>query len=289
MSGKLGLVVYGDAQASVIADVLNALPAVTGRATVAYVDAGAVKRDAVPRCDILLEQTPGEPGTPDGTPAAASVHVRFPELKLGTLWPFNCVNPFNRPDPPGFPHGRFPHGDSFLLSCLAQGVPRADALRLYAGPWNPSWPDLDALFTGETERLTALDAQNDVPIGATILEQFRTRRLFLAPHSPSDVLLSQLITQLLARAFPGEPAIAQADVPGVFSRLGSRDCFGGFALPIHPGVARYARLTWYDPNARYTYFDREQLTARTYYERFIDDALANGAGAKASPERTSIG
>jgi len=96
-----------------------------------------------------------------------------------------------------------------------------------------------------------------------------------------------LITRLLAAAFPKDAEMASANAPGVIASLGSRDCLGIFAIPIHPLVARHFELTWVSPHTRYNYFDREQLTVREYCARFLDDAYANGAGQKAEPARIS--
>lgn len=282
------LFVTGNVQAAGIVQVLKNVREVASRFDVTYVEAASALPKNAPKGSVLFEQIV-EGGKGLATlPAGIAKRMRFPSLTLALLWPFNSVNPYNKPQPPDFPYGRFPYGDSFMQSCLAVDVPRNDILRLYSSDdWSKSWPDLDALFKKESARLTALDATFELGIGSYILKHFRRQRLFLTPQSPTDLLLAELITRLLAAAFPKDAAMASANAPAVISSLGSRDCLGLFAIPIHPLVARHFELTWVSPHTRYNYFDREQLTGREYYARFLDDAYANGAGQKAEPARIS--
>jgi len=282
------LFVTGNVQAAGIVQVLKNVRPVAARFDVTYVDQASALPKSAPKGSVLLEQV-GEGGKGLTTlPAGIAKRVRFPDLTFALLWPFNSVNPYNKPQPPEFPYGRFPNGDSFIQSCLAANVPRNDILRLYFGnEWSASWPDLDALFKKTSARLTAMDATFELGIGSYILKHFRRQRLFLTPQSPTDLLLAELITRLLAAAFPKDAEMASANAPGVIASLGSRDCLGIFAIPIHPLVARHFELTWVSPHTRYNYFDREQLTVREYCARFLDDAYANGAGQKAEPARIS--
>lgn len=272
------LIVYGNAQARAIAHVIEGMPQITQRYEVRYVDSAAVARNDLPLSAVLLDQH--SDGSSDrGTTAIAGKVVRFPLLTLNLLWPFNCPNPANVPAPPAYPFGPFPNGDSFLLSCVKQNVAPSDAVKLYLSPsWAPSWPDLDQHFRQESARLIAADASNDVQIGSYILKHFRKQRLFLGPAAPADILLSELIHRLLATAFSGDAAIADANVPGIIASFGHRDFLGTFALPVHPLVAQHFQIEWFEPEARYNYFDREQLTGRAYYERFLAYAVKHHGG-----------
>lgn len=268
------IVVYGNAQARAVHHVFESMPVLVERFDLRYVDSSAVARKDAPECTVLFDQQPDLAGgaTP-ASPSKAKI-VRFPIVAFNLLWPFNCPNPLNAPHPPAYPFGPFPNGDSFLLSCVKQHVLPKDAIALYLGTaWPSSWPDLDKLFRQESARLIAVDAASDVQIGSYILKHFRKRRLFVAPLTPADILLSELITRMLAAAFSGDSAIADCDLPGVIGSFGYRDYLGVFALPVHPLVARHFQLEWFEPNARYNYFDREQLTGKAYYERFIAYAL----------------
>ncbi len=284
------LFVTGNVQAAAIAQVLQNLPPVVERFTVEQFDSSEDLPKSVPKGSLWLEQVDANGTLSGALPMGVTKRVSFPSLELHLLWPFNSVNPSNKPAPPDFPFGRFPYGDSFIQSCIAQGVSRSDILRVYlSNAWSPTWPDLDRLFRKESERLSALDSTFKLGIGGYILKHFRLERLFLTPQSPTDLLLAELTTRLLAVAFPGDSSMASANAPGVISSLGPRDCLGLLAIPIHPLVARHFQLTWITPNSRFNYFNRAQLTDREYYGRFLDDALGDGAGHGGTPERIVSG
>jgi len=279
------LYVTGNVQSAAIAQVLRHLPPVAERFDVAYHDGVSDLPKQAPKGSIWFEQIAAEGDASPTAPAGLAKRIAFPTLTLGMLWPFNSINPYNEPEPPEFPYGRFPYGDSFMQACIAAGAHPATIVQLYFGTaWSPSWPDLDALFKKESARLTALDARFRLGIGSYILKHFRRQRLFLTVQSPSDLLLAELTTRLLATAFPGDSAMAAANAPGVISSLGPRDCLGVLAIPVHHLVARHFELTWLTPRTRYNYFDRELLTDREYCNRFLE-AATEAAGRKGTPER----
>ena len=141
------LVVTGNAQAAGIVQVLKNVPPVAGRFEVAYVPDPAELPPNAPKGSVLLEQIGEGAAGSAALPEGVAKRVGFPDLSFALLWPFHSANPYNTPQPPEFPYGRFPYGDSFIQSCLAVDVPRDDILRLYfGGAWSATWPDLDALF-----------------------------------------------------------------------------------------------------------------------------------------------
>ena len=283
------LFVTGNGQAAAIAHVLRNLPPVVERFTVEQFDSPKDLPKSAPKGSLWLEQV-DEVGKPSNTlPIGVAKHVAFPSLVLRLLWPFNSVNPKNKAAPPDFPFGRFPYGDSFIQSCLEQGVSRSGILRLYFNKaWSPTWPDLDLLFRKESERLSALDSTFKLGIGSYILKHFRRQRLFLTLLSPTDLLLAELTARLLATAFPDDQAMA-VNASVAIASMGPRDCLGLLAIPIHPLVARHFQLTWITPNSRFNYFNRAELTDREYYGRFLDHALGDGAGREGASGRIVLG
>lgn len=269
---KQNILAYGGQQAEAVALVLGRIPSLAAHAAVSYTS-DAAEGDLLAACTVLLLE--------EGVPAPAK-HVlgkrcrvvTFPALDFYALWPFNCVNPHNKPEPPLFPFGRFPYGDSFVQSCIDRQIPADRIIALYSGPaWDASWPDLDRLFQSESLRLAAKDARCSVRLGSYILKHFRRERLFTAVHSPTDVLFTQLVARLLDAGLPAGPRVSNAEIASVLAGLGTRDLLGALAVPIHPKVAEHFGLVWYDAGDLYNYFDIENLTYEEYFRQMIDSIV----------------
>jgi hypothetical protein len=273
---KKRIAISGDAQAEAIALVLRKLPWLTEGHDVVYVplsdpNAGATLRESAIACE--------QQGSPSERPAGRKLfkktqRVRFPALQFNLLWPLTCVNAFDRAEPPDYPFGRFPYGDSFILGCVRRKLPAETIMQYYAvRKWPPTWPNLDKLFQSESVRLSAQDAHNDVKIGAYILKYFRKKRLFWAAKNPSNQLFGEMVFRLLHACFGPDQPTDRQDLEKVFYAMGPRDLLAPMSVPIHPLVVKHFHLEWYDPGDSYAYFDRE-FTYEQYFSEMIEHALA---------------
>lgn len=266
------IILYGGTLAATIASVLSRIGGISGKYRVIHVpfdNANGPPAD-LESCDIFFRQDPYacafEQALPNDT-----VRVAFPTLEVRHLWPLHCANPYNRPEPPRFPAGRFPYGDSFVVSCLQKNVdPDAIVKFCTSGAWGEAWPDLSACREHEIARLETMDARVDVPILPYIQEHLQQRRLFWAPAAPTNSLLSELIVRMLDRAFAPNKLISRKVLEELLHLQGAWDLFGAIAVPIHPHVAKQFNLTWYDPHERYNYFG-EMLGYREYFERMLGE------------------
>jgi len=278
------LLVYGNVQAEAVAVVLRLLHPVSSQFQVVFVGAfpDAAKPDeaALREGVILCEQQLGKP-FPYKLRKDVK-RVRFPALEFDLLWPLGCANPFDAPEPPSYPFGRFPYGDSFIVNCIQRDLP-AEAIAQYYSPavWPATWPNLDKLFRSESARLSALDARNDVKIGSFILKYFRRKLLFCAPNNPSNNLLAELIYRLLHACFGADQPAERADIEELLSTFGPGELLGMLSVPIHPLVARHFNLDWYKSDDCYAYFGRK-LTYDQYFSEMINRSLTckNAALAK---------
>lgn len=263
--------VLGDPQAEAIALLLRHTPAIGQKFSVRH--AGTDVAITPKPGDVVFEQVDLE--RPKAPRQAKEVRrVTFPAMSFGLLWPLHSVNEFNETDPPHFPHGLFPYGDSFIVSCVEQGVSTDDIIKLYmAQTWPTSWPDLDKLFQQETARLTQLDAKCDVKIGSYTLKHFRRQRLFAAYNCPTNALLGEVTVRLLDAALPALGDHVQKSVDEVRSTF-ARDILGAVNVPIHPLVAEHFGLLWYDREQRYNFFDQQNLSYREYFEAMIRSGTA---------------
>ncbi|HUZ50380.1 MAG TPA: WcbI family polysaccharide biosynthesis putative acetyltransferase [Candidatus Dormibacteraeota bacterium] len=270
------IVVFGDALAGAIAIVLDRIAGISGKYGVVHLGAEnvAASTRALAECALFLHQEPYEAGQLLTAIPAGCERIAFPSLELRYLWPFTCVNPFNRPEPPRYPNGRFPYGDSFIISCLQQHVNPDKIVEYYLSvEWDVSWPDLQSLHQTELERLDWLEARTDVKMVPYIQEYASQRRLFWGAAGPTNALLCELIIRLLDRMFASKVLITRRVLTELLYSFGDRDLFGQIAVPIHPRVAEYFSLQWYNPTAGHQHFD-EILGYREYFERMIEASLA---------------
>ena len=267
------IVVYGGILAATITSMLSRIGGISGKYRVVHVSAdvsnGATPTDLA-SCAIFFRQDPYVCAFEDSLPSEC-LRLAFPTLDARHLWPFHCANPYNRPEPPRFPAGRFPYGNSFIVSCLKQGIDPAIIVDRYiSAPWGPSWPDLEACERSENARLEAMDARVDIPMLSYIRENIHHRRLFWAPASPTNALLSELIVRMLDRAFAPAKLVSRKVLEELMHLQGAWDLFGAISVPIHPHVAQRFGLQWYDTSEPFRYFD-EFIGYREYYDRMVSE------------------
>lgn len=289
MAAKPTMIIHGDAQAEAVALILRRLPQIVAAHDVVYSDSrtpAAVGKETLTACSHVFEQH-GAQRTPFPNLARNCKRITFPSLRLKLLWPLAAPNPYNCPEP-GNPVGRFPVGDSFIAACLDRGVPADEIMQYYQAPvWSGTWPNLDALFSEESARLSSIDAKCDVKIGSFVLKNFRKERLFWAIEAPTNRLLSELVYRLLHAAFGPLPEYAREHVESAVSSVGPRDVMGRFAIPLHPLVARHFNLQWFDASERYAVFE-EYVSFAEYYNGMIQYAAKQMSLNDRSAQRPAV-
>lgn len=269
------IAICGNNQAEAVALVLKVLPGVCDRFDVQFLGSHAeaeLRTGTLSRCAVFFEQDSVGYRRLGGLSKSCR-RVRFPLLEFNLLWPFNCINPYNRPESPRFPFGRFPNGNSFIIGCIERGLSTEEILALdLSGEWHASWPNLNALFMSESARLSLQDSRCTVALGSYILKHFRKQRLFTAVQNPTNVLLSALILRLLHAALGSDCNISSSDVDMTLKNFGTRDLFGALSVPIHPKVAEHFDLVWYSPHDTYNIFDVQALTYERYVQQMVESA-----------------
>jgi hypothetical protein len=196
-------------------------------------------------------------------------------LDFNLLWPFSCPNPYNEPEPPVFPHGRFPYGHGVVVGWIDRGMTADETLAAaLAEPEGGHRPNLDRLYGLENARLRAREAHCDVKIADYVFENFRSQRLFWAIDHPTNLLFAELCLRLLAAAFPAEADLQELDMVAVLTSFGTLDLLGAISVPVDPWVARHLELAWYDPEETYRLFHDEVVAYEEFYRRMIDTSLA---------------
>lgn len=278
--GKL-LVIAGDAQAQALALGLSAFGTKSGKFSVLYeAAAGDIARkfgNELERGAIVCEQH-GPRGFEFYRPGGA--HVSFPPLSFNALWPLNAVNPWNRPEPPEFPFGRFPYGDAFITGCIRGNLAPNQIMRLYlTTEWDATWPVPEAVLEVERDRLKSLDSRCAVTIGSFVLDNLGAKRLFWTPTNPANELLSELAGRILRACGLDAGRDARVQLPF------AKEVFGTLSVPIHPTVAKRLSLQWCDPAERYNYFDRRTFSYSEYFENLVTAAFQAERAAKGAVRR----
>lgn len=280
-------IVFGNCQADALALTLSRLGSHIKGLRVLYWPSydkpggfAPISEDDVRSADVLFEQQDPQTFPLRSLLPDSCRKIKFPSLDFNLLWPLNCVNPYNRPEPPAYPLGRFSYGNSLVVHGVERGLPRDEILASVLSPkWEAHWPNLDRLFSIETARLTARDAQCSVKMASYVLENFREQRLFWTANHPTNRLFAEFCARMLEIGF-GPDVSGGISVADVLAGIGEKDLLGIVGVPIHPHVARHFRLKWYSKDERYPFFDEAPLTYEEYFTRMIDASL-EVAGEKA--------
>ncbi|HEX6443064.1 MAG TPA: WcbI family polysaccharide biosynthesis putative acetyltransferase [Stellaceae bacterium] len=215
-------------------------------------------------CDILLVQDIrlwDEFPLRDCINPAAEV-IRFPALRFASLWPFDTWNgPGDREaHDREAPNLIFDYLDG-LLGRLRKEIPDKEArFQAYRTLEWPGIVNYRRLHQTEIRRLTNLDKQFGVAIGAFVLDNFQTRRVFHTTVRPNWQAFS-LLMQYVAKCVGASDPVALTESYDVLLRNPQ--------VPVHPKVAADLGVAWADERARYLNRGRE-VTWETYIRSYID-------------------
>ncbi|HTX55573.1 MAG TPA: WcbI family polysaccharide biosynthesis putative acetyltransferase [Candidatus Acidoferrales bacterium] len=253
------LLIYGNCQADTISALLEQ-SSLSEFLEVAYLPSfdHPIHRRELPdeildRCTILWEQYDYVP-FPYARQLAGRVHATiFPALDLNLLWPFTCNNPYNRPEPPRYPSGRFFYGDRAIVAGLRAGLDEEAILERALRAWDEHPVDLDRLLEIDRSRLRARDMHCDIRIADRTLERFIIERCFFTRDHPTLSMLVDMIDRLVERTCAFEPRLTRVTLGGVQTRF-TQEPLGDGAVPIHPAVAGHFGLAWYEPQDMRSYY-----------------------------------
>jgi hypothetical protein len=188
--------------------------------------------------------------------------VRFPSLRLASLWPFDHQN---GPDDPqatrlDWPQKTFDHLDG-LLARLRKEIPdQEERFAKYASLQAELIAPPLRLHKFETRRLLAMDRRFQTGIGQYITEHFQHRQLFHTTSHPAGEIFA-LLVQYVTKVLDLKKTIYK---PGGICDF----YFGTAQVPVHPMVARMLGVEWAHERTLYRYRS-EQITWEAYVRRYI--------------------
>ena len=285
------MVLYGNCQVEQLVRYLRQIPGLTNAPIFYYASVERLPAFKVPDApDEAIAACTLFCGHPDDARRPFPRHllpadcerITFPALAFNVLWPWREANPYAAPDG-RFPWGVFPYGDRVINACVEAGLGPDEILAYYlTAAWEEHRPNLDRLLEVEHRRLSVLDAKSDLKLGEVVLANFTEHNLFWSVNHPAGTLVKDLIARVLTSCAAAVPVLRDIDLPAFFAEV-PIDPFVAMGVPVHPKVAEYFGLRWYDPNRRYQWQDGRTYTYAEYFEALIGRAIAV-RGATASSE-----
>jgi Polysaccharide biosynthesis enzyme WcbI len=289
---KPTFVVYGNCQAGVLQDIINAVPFFEENYETIYYQSfdhpteglSTISPDVMSRCAILWRQSDDNlPFTFDGTTPEAMKTVTFPSVDLGILWPQQMNDPlFTRED--RYPYGMFPYGDRLLIEVAKRGLSGEAGKARLAELWsNPPFP-FDRYLDIELQRLMRREQATQIKMAAYVLSRFRTDRLLWSYNHPTSRLFAVLLNRLIAATFPDSRELSHP-----LYRLGDHlfreyDPFASsYQAPIFQPVAEALDLQWWSPDDTYYFHDGERLSCDQFIERYLDNRIARQGATAVLP------
>ena len=275
------LIIFGNCQAQGLHGAVAGLPTFVQEYDVKYVPNQAslgdttLPAETLARCQILWEQVGINQRLPgwENVPANAK-HVRFAELSFPILWPFNCVDPRNRYDPPEFPWGAWPYGDRLALQIAGEGLRGEQAVSAYIERGAALIPNTSRMLDIEIARSRKRDANVDLSMTAYILDNFRDRRLFATYNHAANSLVWELFLRIM-----GETVLSSINIPteefascrSAFMDPGLKwPNFETIQMPVHPKLAEEYQLSWVNADTHYRHFDSGSYTFSEFITRYIE-------------------
>lgn len=277
MKVKPAIIVYGNCQAEAISAVLTNDPVASDNFEVLYVPSfrhptrrDTLREEHFERAALLLEQHDPHPFPHHARLSNRCQTITFPATDFNLLWPFNCTNPYDQPEPDTFPYGHFPYGNRIIAQCVARGMTETAILEYYFTRWEDFAPPLDRLFDLEVARLQARDAECHVKISDYIFSEFRRQRLFWTINHPASALLRELLQRLLLRASSQEAIFETFRVDETIDfRFNPEGPLGVVSVPIHPQVISFFDLKWYDQRAPHQSYGNIRYSSEEYFRQMI--------------------
>jgi hypothetical protein len=277
------LVIHGNCQAEAISNILKKTGVVRSLFRVVFNRSFdppgrtnvPVSEEEVANCRIFWnQQGPWAPFRQVDQLPRDCVTLRFPLLDFNLLWPFGCVNPYNKPSPPQSPSGAFPYGDRIVLHCVEQGMNAEEILEYYLTGWEEYQPNLKKLVELEESRQAERDSHCEVKMGEWVMEHFRRERLHWTVNHPTTFALRELLQRLLRLSADVEPALEQADIGKTLQVHfpAPRGPLGVAVIPVHPCVAETLQLRWYRRDALHPNF-KKNYTYEQYFRELIEYCL----------------
>ena len=261
------VVTFGNCQAQVYANVLrheaSADLAISYQFIVLRPQSAERYRRELERADVVLAQD-----LADWETYPLREHVRdttqvlkFPHLRLASLWPFDHYNGPGDPQAAqkDWPDQKFAYLDGLLARLRNETPDPQRRFERYASLEVELLADPVRLHRFEMRRLAAMDKRYGVRVGEFIADNVQKRRLFHTTSHPTGEVFALLLDHLLQQ-LGHKPLRTDGKVFDHYFHL--------VQVPVHPGIARMLGIAWADERTLYRW-GPELLTWEAYVRRYI--------------------
>ncbi len=207
---------------------------------------------------IWLQQGHGSPTAEEVRALSFDVPiVTFPFLHMDVLWPFGGDDSRLLPEPPLYPHGRYPYSDAVAssLSEAAGSLSDSALLDAYMRLTDERMPDLPVAFAAYAHALSADERDCDIKLSGFILGTFQSKPLFQNRVMPDGTLLAQLAVQLATQGGLFGPELLGPVLLELDRLMVGYTGHGLEQVPIHPKVAAAYHLRWHRAERLYRWHD----------------------------------
>jgi hypothetical protein len=248
---KPTLLVYGNCQADVMSNWASRLPEIVQRYRVIYHASFGNPESPSPAdlaaCVLFWEQV--APWTKfelrDQLPPDVTT-VRFPPCDFTSVWPLAVADSLVKPDPPKYPHGRYPVGNRLITELTDKAAGDSDLLSAYRATDILAYTDFGRFHELTVSRMKAREANADVKVADWLLANFRKKRLHWLHYHPTGALLEVVILGLLEKT-PGYllgSASERQKSLALLPELIREEPLGVHRMPIETAVAETLGIEW---------------------------------------------
>ena len=192
--------------------------------------------------------------------------ISFPSLYFKGYFPQYCKNPVNHILKPNYPYGFIPHGDSNVISLLAEGKSTAEITSILSDPDFYTQNFVQENLSQTLSELRQRESVLDVKISDFITTYCQKYYLFHTQNHPTDIIgihIANQILQLLNLPTIGNPLSFSNPHRGILDN---------FQVPIYPSVIKHLNLNFVDRQSTYRHssFSSNKINFSRYISEYID-------------------
>lgn len=267
---KANIVVYGNCQAGILADLFHKTPSLRERFHIihhfVHYSEDEVERRATEMANartVFIQDVSDWERDPVRFAVPAYVQrVDFPFLHAAALWPFDGT--LNPPDTVAKEGGGPYRYEDSLLGALRTHIP--DPEERFSSYRELSWlPESMSRYRNLnehveicSERLLRIDQRFGLSVGRYFLDNVSDRRLFHTITHPTGDFLLRLAEELISKT---DLKFQPSNVP---------DSLNEYQVPIHPLVAETCQLNWVRPETEYNFGGKQRRTFAAYTRGYIE-------------------
>ena len=279
--GVRTLVVYGSCQAAMLGGILRTMLSARDDLEVYVIlahepeQAARISEQRLRNAVLCWEQFDDRPSVPmrdklrDSLPANCPI-LSYPLLSMHSLWPFDWPEPVrNLAEPPRFPFGRFPYGDSIGIAVAKEGLRGAAAFSRYMELSAAKMPNNEVLFARGINAIRKREAGCHVKMADFLQSHTRQERLFYTWGHPTLIPIREMARQLLPLS-ASELKLPREGVAPMLDALVPWE--SDIMVPIHPLVIDRLGLAFTGPDQVYRWQGQ-----RWTFEEYTIHYIENGA------------